>query len=102
MSAPRRNPPSRRSDADTPSALTEVGLRVGDTVRFRRGEAENWREGTVVNREKDGSIGVRDAKGAARAIPVDRLQVRGRGPRGGVVWEPLQDRQGKTEQLGLL
>jgi hypothetical protein len=82
--------------------LTELGLRVGDTVRFRRSEAENWREGTVVNREKDGSIGVRDAKGAARAITVDRLQVRSRGPRGGVVWEPLTEHASKTEQLGLL
>jgi hypothetical protein len=91
-----------RSDADTPSALTELGLRVGDTVRFRRAESENWREATVVNREKDGSVGVRDAKGAARAIPIERLQVRARGPRGGVVWEPLHERAGRTEQLGLL
>lgn len=101
MSPLRRRERAPASDAATPSALTELGLRVGDIVRFRRGESENWREATVVNREKDGSVGVRDEKGAARAIPVDRLQVRTTGPRGGVVWEPVGDRADRTEQLGL-
>jgi hypothetical protein len=102
VSRSRREKRPPASDADTPSALTELGLRVGDVVRFRRNESENWREATVVNREKDGSVGVRDGKGAARAIAVDRLQVRTTGPRGGVVWEPVQERAGRTEQLGLL
>jgi hypothetical protein len=44
---------------------------------------------------------VRDGKGAARALPLDRLEVRGTGPRGGVVWEPVADRVRRDEQLGL-
>lgn len=101
--------PRRGSERSAPvpapladSALLAVGLRPGDTVRFRRGEAGTWREARVERRERDGSIGVRDERGAARAIPVDRLQVRGTGPRGGVVWEPLRERAARDEQLGLL
>jgi hypothetical protein len=101
VSGKRRRDERPESDAATPSDLTEIGLRVGDTVRFRRNENENWREAKVVNREKDGSVGVRDDKGAARAILVERLQVRTKGPRGGVTWEPVDTRAGRTEQLGL-
>jgi hypothetical protein len=54
-----------------------------------------------VGRERDGSVGVRDARGASRALRVDRLEVRDRGPRGGVVWEPLAERVARSEQLGL-
>jgi hypothetical protein len=54
-----------------------------------------------VGRERDGSVGVRDARGASRALRVDRLEVRDRGPRGGVVWEPLAERVARAEQLGL-
>lgn len=53
-------------------------------------------------RERDGSIGVRDERGAARALAIDRLQVRTTGKRGGVVWEPVADRAERDEQLGLL
>jgi hypothetical protein len=102
MTGRRRDPRPALSDAATPSTLTELGLRVGDAVRFRRHDGERWREATVVNREKDGSVGVRDDKGAARAIPVGRLEVRGTGPRGGTVWTPVAERAGRTEQLGLL
>jgi hypothetical protein len=71
-------------------------------VRFRRTEGGRWQEGRVVGREKDGSISVRDGKGAARALGADRLEVRSTGPRGGVLWEPVADRAARTEQLGLL
>jgi hypothetical protein len=84
------------------SALLAVGLRPGDRVRFRRREGGAWHEGKVERRERDGSIGVRDERGAARAIPLDRLQVRGTGARGGVIWEPVADRVNRDEQLGLL
>jgi hypothetical protein len=56
----------------------------------------------VVRRERDGSVGLRDAKGAARAITIEHLQVRTTGPRGGTVWESLAERAARTEQLGLL
>lgn len=83
------------------SALLEVGLRPGDRVRFRRTEGGVWKEAKVERRERDGSIGVRDECGAARAIPIERLEVRAQGPRGGTVWEPVGDRAGRSEQLGI-
>ncbi len=83
------------------SSLAELGLRAGDCVRFRRRDADRWRQGVVDRREKDGSVGIRDAKGASRAILPDRIEVKDRGPRGGVVWEPLTERAARTEQLDL-
>jgi hypothetical protein len=90
------------SAAGPPSDLLAGGLRPGDRVRFRRRESERWKEGVVVRREKDGSIGLRDGRGAARAVPLERLEVRTVGPRGGIVWEPGPERAARTEQLGLL
>lgn len=84
------------------SALVAVGLRPGDRVRFRQRDGGAWKEARVERRERDGSIGVRDERGAARAIALDRLQVRTSGKRGGVVWEPVADRANRDEQLGLL
>ncbi len=81
--------------------LEHVGLRPGDRVRFRRRDGERWHEAKVERREKDGSIGVRDAKGAARAIPLVRLEVRSKGPRGAVTWEPGPERAARLEQMEL-
>ena len=83
------------------SALLAVGLRPGDRVRFRRAEGGSWKQARVERRERDGSIGVRDERGAARAIPIDRLQVRTTGPRGGTAWEDVAERAARTEQLGI-
>lgn len=90
-------------DSRSPSdrGLVEIGLTAGDHVRFRRG-SKNWQGGVVERRERDGSVGLRDAKGAARAIPVDRLEVRANGPRGGDQWEPVSGRAARDEQLRLL
>jgi len=82
--------------------LLRVGLRKGDRVRFRRGPHEQWKEAVVVRRERDGSIGLRDRNGASRAITIELIEVRARGPRGGMVWEPLADRAARDEQLELL
>jgi hypothetical protein len=84
------------------SALVEVGLRPGDRVRFRQREGGSWKEATVERRERDGSVGVRDERGAARALTLDRLQVRTTGRRGGSVWVPVVEKAGQDEQLGLL
>lgn len=70
-------------------------------MRFRRHETERWKEGRVVGREKDGSIGVRDGKGAARAFTVEQVEVRVSGPRGGTRWVPVSRRAEDTEQLEL-
>lgn len=84
------------------SALVAVGLRPGDRVRFRQRDGGAWKEATVERRERDGSVGVRDERGSARAITIDRLQVRTTGRRGGIVWEPVVERANRDEQLGLL
>jgi hypothetical protein len=94
-------PRERTPGALAESALLEVGLRPGDRVRWRRTDGGSWHEGVVERRERDGSVGLRDERGAARALPVERLQVRAAGPRGGVVWEPVADRAARDEQLGL-
>ena len=83
------------------SALLEVGLRPGDRVRFRRSGGGSWQEAKVERRERDGSVGVRDARGASRAIPLERLEVRTRGPRGGALWEQVAERAERDEQLGI-
>lgn len=97
MTAPK--PPTPAALAE--SALLEVGLRPGDRVRFRRADGGAWKQAKVERRERDGSVGVRDERGAARAIPIDRLQVRTAGPRGGASWEDVEERAGRNEQLGI-
>jgi hypothetical protein len=84
-----------------PDDLAPLGLAAGDRVRWRDRRSSRWREGRVLGRERDGSVGVRDGRGASRALLPDRLEVRDRGPRGGVVWEPVPERAARAEQLGL-
>lgn len=99
--SPKR--PARAEPVPYPErGLAELGLAPGDKVRFRRNDGERWKDATVARREKDGSIGLRDAKGAARAIVIEHIEVRATGPRGGAVWEPLTDRAARTEQMKLL
>jgi hypothetical protein len=81
--------------------LGELGLARGDRVRWRERPGARWSEGKVVGRERDGSVGVRAGNGASRALVAERLEVRGRGPRGGHVWEPVAERAARTEQLPL-
>lgn len=102
MPPPRRTRGAAAPEIDPGSGLAALGLVVGDAVRFRRRETERWKDAVVVRREADGSIGVRDAKGALRALPIELVEVRAQGPRGGVVWEPLTERAARTEQLRLL
>ena len=87
-----------RDDTD----LVAIGLRKGDRVRFRRAADEHWKEAEVMRRERDGSIGLRDDKGASRAIAMDLIEVRAEGPRGGIMWESLLERANRSEQLRLL
>lgn len=82
--------------------LLDIGLRAGDVVRFRPRANARWVEGTVERRERDGSIGVRDANGRARALPVERLEVPTTGPRGAATWESLAERAARDVQLDLL
>jgi hypothetical protein len=82
--------------------LDILGLSPGETVRWRSGAGSRWHTGRVARRERDGSVGVTDARGSLRSLSVDRLQVRCAGPRGGPGWEPLADRASRSEQLRLL
>lgn len=84
------------------SGLAALGLRRGDRVRFRRREGGRWHEATVERLERDGSLGLRDGRGAARSIPLERLEVRTTGPRGATTWEPGPERAARTEQMRLL
>lgn len=86
----------------TDAGLVELGLRAGERVRFRRRDTGRWQQAVVERREADGSVGLRDANGAARAIPIERIEVRTAGPRGGAGWEPLAERAARIEQLRLL
>ena len=101
---PARRPKPRRVESVAPETdgLAEIGLVAGAVVRFRRRDTERWKEATVTRREADGSLGICDAKGAMRALPLDAVEVRERGPRGGVMWVPLTEWAQRTEQLRLL
>ena len=81
--------------------LEALGLTMGDRVRWRERPGARWSEGRVIGRERDGSVGVRDGRGASRALVAERLEVRVPGPRGGRSWEPVADRATRTEQLTL-
>ena len=91
-----------RAALDRPIGLTILGLAPGEQVRFRRSTSGRWQEAHVTRRERDGSVGLTDRRGAARALPVEMIEVRCVGPRGGAAWEPLTSRASRTEQLRLL
>jgi hypothetical protein len=84
------------------TSLESLGLAPGMTVRFRRNGGTRWRAATVERVERDGSLGLRDGKGAARAIPLDLVEVATTGPRGARTWEPAVERAARTEQMKLL
>jgi hypothetical protein len=80
-----------------------LGLRLGDRVRFKPlgGGPRQWSEGVVVGMEKDGSVAVRDKKGAWRAVRAERLEARRIRRRGGQAWESVAERAARIEQLAL-
>jgi len=80
--------------------LAAMGLEFGQIVRYAGTSDKRYREGVVLRRERDGSVGLRDERGRARAIAVDAMEVRVLGPRGGAQWIPLTDAGGGL-QLGL-
>jgi len=80
--------------------LAELGLRVGDRVRFRRRAGGHWQEGSVVGIEADGSLAIRDADGAWRALRAEQVEVQVR-ERRVTRWQPVLDRAGRDEQRRL-
>jgi len=98
--------PARRRKEAEPSPfpelpLAELGLAPGAEVRFRRRPDERWKPAKVTRRERDGSVGLVDAKGAARSLPIECIEVRTRGARGAWGWESLAERAARTEQQSL-
>lgn len=81
--------------------LAAFGLRRGDPVRFRRANRGRWHSGRIERIERDGSIGVRDDKGAARALRPEVVWIEHLGPRGAKTWEPLSERMDRGDQLEL-
>ena len=81
--------------------LVRLGLAAGMRVRFRREPNDRWELATVERVERDGSLGLRDHKGASRAIPVALVEVETRGPRGAKTWEAVTERAAREEQLRL-
>ena len=94
-------PHDRVPQPEVETGLLELGLRPGDVVRYRRKDGGVWHEATVERRERDGSVGVRDERGAVRALVVERLHVRTKGARGATTWEPVTPHADRDEQLGL-
>ena len=97
MASRRRPAPPPEPDPDQPT-LGQLSLQAGDRVRFRRAAGQRWQEAMVEGRERDGSVALRDAKGANRFIRFDQLEVcrlRNRTAR----WEPVVEQE--WEQLSL-
>lgn len=72
--------------------LEQLGLAAGEPVRWRRPAGGRWNQGTVIQREADGSVAVRDANGAWRSLAVERLEAQIVTPRGAKRWKPLTER----------
>jgi hypothetical protein len=81
------------------SALQAIGLGPGEQVRFRRADRARWQVGSARRLERDGSLRIADADGAARTVPLAHVQVRRKGTGR---WEPLADRCARAVQLTLL
>lgn len=93
------DPPAGRGTAHP--GLVILGLRAGEAVRWRAPGYRRWRPGTVSHRERDGSVTIRDDRGATRSLPVEGIEVSVTGPRGRRGWEPLTSRAVRSEQLRL-
>jgi hypothetical protein len=84
------------------TSLAAIGLAPGMAVRFRRTTSARWQPAVLERVERDGSLGLRDAKGASRAIPLANVEVAVVGPRGARRWEPATAIAARTKQLRLL
>jgi len=97
MASRRRSAPPPEPDPNLPT-LGQLSLAPGDRVRFRRAAGQHWQEATVESRERDGSVALRDAKGASRFIRFDQLEVYRVKNRTGR-WEQVDEQE--WEQLSL-
>lgn len=84
-----------------PVTLARLGLRPGEPVRFRKAERGRWHTGRLVAVERDGSLLLHDADGAARSLRPERLEVRRPGRQGRLSWQRVPDVAVTWEQLAL-
>ncbi len=97
----KKAPTDKAAAQASVDALERIGLTPGQRVRFRKVESGRWLEGSAAGIEPDGSLGLHDARGRRRSIPIDAVEVQGVGPRGGKVWEPFESVAARDEQLGM-
>ncbi len=84
-----------------PVVLARLGLRAGETIRFRRSATGRWVEGRVAGISSDGSIKLFDPDGSARNLRPDVVEVRRPGSRGRLRWQAVSDVAVTWEQLVL-
>lgn len=85
--------PAGEAAADhEPAAQEDIPIVSGEAVRWRRQAGARWNQGTVIRREADGSIAVRDGNSAWRSIPVERMEAQTVTKRGAKKWVPLAER----------
>jgi len=90
----------REREAAAVERLLELGLRPSDTIRFEKPRRPSqvhasWQEGRPLDIGADGSVSC-IAGGLLRAIRPEKVQVKMRGPRGGVQWLPLIEPEEET------
>lgn len=76
-------------EAETKALYDEHKLRPDDEIRFpKHPGSSSWVQGRPLSVAPDGSITC-SAGGKLRAVLPERIQVKVKGPRGGVKWEDL-------------
>lgn len=76
-------------DEDRAKQLAALGLRPTDEIRFPKiGRDQTYVIGRPVDVNADGSVNCATKVGIRSVLP-ERIQVKMRGPRGGIKWEDL-------------
>lgn len=71
--------------------LSEYGLELKDELRFKRFGKGNWKYAKALYVNDDGSITVL-YDGRLGALPVENIEKKEKGPRGGTKWTPVTER----------
>jgi hypothetical protein len=82
-------------------ALSRLGLRASEPIRFRRSDKGRPVIGRVEGIEIDGSVQIRDPDGSARSLRPERVEIRRPGPMGRLRWQFVSDVAITWEQLEL-
>lgn len=90
-----------KSTAEQAALLQSIGLTAGEEVRFRRADRGRWQTGHIAYVERDGSITIHDAHGAARSLRPDYLEVKRPSKRKKLTWQAVPDVAVTWEQLTL-